>query len=291
LFVFAADHGITEENVSAYPKQVTTQMTYNFLNGGAAINVLARHYGVQVDVVDMGVDHDFAELKNLRQLKVGRSTNNFSAGPAMTGEQAWRSIEAGIRLVDEMADDHVFLLGAGEMGIGNTSSAAAILCALTGLAPREVTGTGTGVNGRTLASKIAAVERGLASNRPRRDDPLDILAKVGGFEIGAMTGVFLAAAAHRIPVMLDGYIAGAAALLAARLNDNVRHFFIASHLSAENGHRTMLDQLGLTPVFDLAMRLGEGTGACIAMGLAEAAVKIMREMATFDSAGIEKDRL
>jgi nicotinate-nucleotide--dimethylbenzimidazole phosphoribosyltransferase len=177
------------------------------------------------------------------------------------------------------------------MGIGNTSSAAAILCALTGLAPREVTGTGTGVNGRTLARKIAAVERGLASNRPRRDDPLDILAKVGGFEIGAMTGVFLAAAAHRIPVMLDGYIAGAAALLAARLNDNVRHFFIASHLSAENGHRTMLDQLGLTPVFDLAMRLGEGTGACIAMGLAEAAVKIMREMATFDSAGIEKDRL
>jgi nicotinate-nucleotide--dimethylbenzimidazole phosphoribosyltransferase len=288
LFVFAADHGITEENVSAYPKRVTAQMIYNFLNGGAAINVLARHYGVQIDFVDIGVDYDFPELKNLRQLKVGRGTNNFSAGPAMTREQALRSIEAGIRLVDEVAGDDVFLLGAGEMGIGNTSSAAAILCALTGLAPREVTGTGTGVQGRTFASKIAAVERGLALNRPRRDDPLDVLAKVGGFEIGAMAGVFLGAAAHRIPVMLDGYISGAAALLAARLNDNARDCFVASHLSAENGHRAMLDQLGLSAVFDLAMRLGEGTGACIAMGLAEAAVKIMRDMATFDCAGIDK---
>jgi nicotinate-nucleotide--dimethylbenzimidazole phosphoribosyltransferase len=288
LFVFAADHGITEERVSAYPKEVTAQMTYNFLRGGAAINVLARHCGVDTEVVDIGVDHEFPSPRGLRDCKVRRATNNFTRGPAMTREEAVQSIETGIRLVDEVASDNLFLLGAGEMGIGNTTSAAAILCAMTGLPPRDVTGTGTGVNGETWAKKVAAIERGLTLNQPSPDDPLDVLAKVGGLEIGAMAGVMLGAAAHRIPMLLDGYISTAAALLAARMNPDVRQSLIASHLSAENGHRAMLDQLGLIPLMDLDMRLGEGTGACIAMGLAEAAVKIMREMATFDSAGIKK---
>jgi nicotinate-nucleotide--dimethylbenzimidazole phosphoribosyltransferase len=288
LFVFAADHGVTERGVSAYPSEVTAQMTYNFVDGGAAINVLARHYGVDIDIVDVGVDYDFPKLKKLRDLKIRRGTNNFARGPAMTRAEALRSLEAGISLVDEVAADNLFLLGAGEMGIGNTTSAAAVLCALTGLPPCEVTGRGTGVDDQTWTKKIAAIERGLKLNRPDLNDPLDVLAKVGGLEIGAMAGVMLGAAAHRIPLLLDGYISTAAALLAARMNPNVTQTLVASHLSAENGHRAMLDELGLKPLFNLKMRLGEGTGACIAMGLAEAAVKIMREMATFDSAGIEK---
>ena len=288
LFVFAADHGITEEGISAYPKEVTAQMTYNFVNGGAAINVLARYYGVDVEVIDVGVDYEFPKLKTLRDLKIRRGTNNFARGPAMTRAEARRSIEAGMSLVGEVALENLFVLGAGEMGIGNTSSAAAVLCALSGVPPREVTGRGTGVDEQTWRKKVATIERGLKLNRPDLDDPLDVLAKVGGLEIGAMAGVMLGAAAHRIPMMLDGYISTAAALLAARMNPHVTQTLIASHLSAENGHRAMLDRIGLKPLFDLGMRLGEGTGACIAMALAEAAVKIMREMATFDSAGIEK---
>ena len=286
LFVFAADHGITDEGLSAYPKEVTAQMTYNFLGGGAAINVLARYHGVDVEVVDMGVDYEFQKPRGLRDSKIRRSTNNFARGPAMTRAEAVQSIEAGIQLVEKIASDNLFLLGAGEMGIGNTSSAAAIFCALTGLAVRDVTGKGTGVDGETWARKVAAIERGLKLNRPDPGDPLDILTKVGGFEIGAMTGVMLGAAACRVPLILDGYISAAAALLAVRMSPHVREMLIASHLSAENGHRAMLDELRLIPFFDLGMRLGEGTAACIAMGLAEAAVKIMREMATFDSAGV-----
>jgi nicotinate-nucleotide--dimethylbenzimidazole phosphoribosyltransferase len=286
LFVFAADHGITDEGVSAYPKEVTAQMTYNFLGGGAAINVLARYHGVDVEVVDMGVDYQFQKPRGLRDLKIRRSTNNFARGPAMARAEAVQSIEAGIQLVEKTASDNLFLLGAGEMGIGNTSSAAAIFCALTGLAVRDVTGRGTGVDGETWARKVAAIERGLKLNRPDPGDPLDILTKVGGFEIGAMTGVMLGAAACRVPLILDGYISGAAALLAVRMSPSVREMLIASHLSGENGHRAMLDELRLIPFFDLGMRLGEGTAACITMGLAEAAVKIMREMATFDSAGV-----
>src|SRR5207249_8618042 len=286
LFVFAADHGITDEGVSAYPKEVTAQMTYTFLGGGAAINVLARYHGVDVEVVDMGVDYEFQKPRGLRDSKIRRSTNNFARGPAMTRAEAVQSIEAGIQLVEKIASDNLFLLGAGEMGIGNTSSAAAIFCALTGLAVRDVTGKGTGVDGETWARKVAAIERGLKLNRPDPGDPLDILTKVGGFEIGAMTGVMLGAAACRVPLILDGYISAAAALLAVRMSPHVREMLIASHLSAENGHRAMLDELRLIPFFDLGMRLGDGTAACIAMGLAEAAVKIMREMATFDSAGV-----
>jgi nicotinate-nucleotide--dimethylbenzimidazole phosphoribosyltransferase len=288
LFVFAGDHGITEEGVSAYPKAVTAQMTYNFLRGGAAINILARHYGVDVEVIDVGVDHEFSDPPGLRNCKVRRGTGNFSRGPAMSRAEARQTIEIGIRLVEEVASRDLFLLGAGEMGIGNTSSAAAILCALTGAPPHEAVGRGTGIDDAAWKRKIAAIECGLEVNRPDPKDPLDVLAKVGGFEIGAMAGVILGAARFHIPMILDGFISGAAALLAQRLCPHVRDFLFASHLSTEAGHGPLLKVLKLTPVLDLQMRLGEGTGACMSMGLIEAAAKILGEMATFESAGVEK---
>jgi nicotinate-nucleotide--dimethylbenzimidazole phosphoribosyltransferase len=287
LFVFAADHGITQEGVSAYPKDVTAQMTYNFLNGGAAINVLARHCGVDTEVVDVGVDCEFGELRGLRHCKVRRSTANFARGPAMTRAEAERSVMLGVGLAQQAAGENVFLLGAGDMGIGNTSSAAAILCALTGAAPVDAVGRGTGIDDSALAKKIAAIETALALNRPDAKDPLDVLARVGGLEIGAITGVILGAAAFRVPMVLDGFIAGAAALLAQRFSAHVREFLFASHLSAERGHGMMLEKLELAPVLELQMRLGEGTGACLLMSLMEASVKIMGEMATFESAGVK----
>jgi nicotinate-nucleotide--dimethylbenzimidazole phosphoribosyltransferase len=288
LFVFAADHGITAEGVSAYPKEVTAQMTYNFLRGGAAINVLARHYGVEVEVIDVGVDYEFANPPGLRNCNVRRGTDNFSRGAAMTQSEAVQSIEAGIHLVEELALENLFLLGAGEMGIGNTSSAAAMLCALTGAAPRDVVGRGTGIDDPTWRRKVSAIERGLEVNRPDPKDPLDVLTKVGGLEIGAMTGVILGAAAFQIPMVLDGFISGAAALLAQRLCSHICDFLFASHLSTEAGHGALLKALKLAPILDLQMRLGEGTGACMLMGLIEAAAKILGEMATFESAGVGK---
>jgi nicotinate-nucleotide--dimethylbenzimidazole phosphoribosyltransferase len=286
LFVFAADHGITEERVSAYPTEVTAQMTYNFLNGGAAINVLARHHGVDVEVVDVGVDHEFDAVRGLRRSKVRRGTANFVRGPAMARDEAACCLNLGIELAQEAAGKNVFLLAAGDMGIGNTTSAAAIVCALTGTAPASVTGRGTGIDDATLGKKIAAIERGLNFNRPDPRDPLDVLAKVGGLEIGAITGMILGASALRLPMLLDGFISGAAALLAGRFSPHAGDVLFASHLSAETGHRLILDELGLEPVLDLQMRLGEGSGACLLMGLVEAAVKIMGEMATFESAGV-----
>jgi len=287
IFVFAADHGVTAEGVSAYPQAVTAQMTYNFLSGGAAINALARAFGVDLEVVDAGVAHDFLPDKNLRALKIRPGTDNFARGPAMSRADAETSVDAGIRCVeDAAADEKPFLFGVGEMGIGNTTSAAAILCALTGAAPHEAAGSGAGVDAAGWARKVAAIERGLAINRPDPKDAIDVLAKVGGFEIGAMAGAIVGAAALRIPLVLDGFIAGAAALLARGLCPGVIDFLFAAHLSAEKGHRALLHELGLVPLLDLGMRLGEGTGACLAMGIIEAAVKLMREMATFESAGI-----
>jgi nicotinate-nucleotide--dimethylbenzimidazole phosphoribosyltransferase len=288
LFVFAADHGITQEGVSAYPREVTAQMTTNFLSGGAAINILARHHGVETEVVDVGVDHDFVGLSGLRSCKIRRGTANFSNGPAMTRDEAERAVDLGIYLAREVAQKNVFLLSAGDMGIGNTSSAAAILCAMTGAAAADVVGRGTGIDDETLDRKIAAVDRGLAINRPDANDIFDVLTKVGGLEIAAITGLILGATSLRIPMVLDGFVAGAAALLAQGFSQHVRDILIASHLSAERSHRKMLDELNLTPVLDLSLRLGEGTGACILMGLIEVAVKIMSEMATFKSAGVEE---
>jgi nicotinate-nucleotide--dimethylbenzimidazole phosphoribosyltransferase len=287
LYVFAADHGITEEGVSAYPKEVTAQMTRNFLNGGAAINVLARHCGVDVTVVDVGVDCDFGPLPGLRDAKVRHGTANFAHGPAMSRAEALRAVEVGIESARQ-AGRSLFLLGAGDMGIGNTSSAAAICCALTGSAPAAIAGFGTGIDDATLTRKIAAVEKGLRLNRPDAQDPIDVLAKVGGLEIGAITGLILGGAACRLPVVLDGFISASAALLALQLSPAVRDFLFASHLSAERGHRVILENLQLSPVLDLKMRLGEGTGACLLMSLIESGVKIMGEMATFESAGVRE---
>jgi nicotinate-nucleotide--dimethylbenzimidazole phosphoribosyltransferase len=263
-------------------------MTYNFLRGGAAINVLARHHAIETEIVDVGVDHAFTGSLGLRHHKIRRGTANFAHGPAMTHGEAARSVELGIQLAGEAARENVFVLSAGDMGIGNTSSAAAILCAITGAAAADVVGRGTGIDDATLARKIAAIERGLETNTPDVHDALDVLAKIGGLEIGAMTGMILGAAWLRIPMVLDGFIAGAAALLAQRFSPHVRDILFASHLSAEKGHRQMLEQLELTPILDLSLRLGEGTGACILMGLIEAAVKIMGEMATFKAAGVEE---
>lgn len=287
IFVFAADHGVTAEGVSAYPQAVTAQMTQNFLSGGAAINALARAFGVDIEIVDAGVAHDLPPDDKLRVLKIRRGTDNFTRSPAMARAEAEASVEAGIGSVAAAAaNGKPFLIGAGEMGIGNTTSAAAILCALTGAAPRDAAGSGAGVDAEGFARKVAAIERGLAVNHPDKNDALDVLAKVGGLEIGAMAGVMLGAAAHRVPLVLDGFIAGAAALLARALCPAVSDYLFAAHLSAEKGHRVMLGALGLEPLLDFGMRLGEGTGACLAMGVIEAAVKVMREMATFESAGI-----
>jgi nicotinate-nucleotide--dimethylbenzimidazole phosphoribosyltransferase len=288
IFIFAADHGITDEGVSAYPKDVTAQMTYNFLHGGAAINVMARHHGVDTEVVDVGIDFNFPDLAGLHHYKVRRGTANFARGPALTRVEALQSIELGIRLTRKAAAKGLFLIGAGDMGIGNTSSAAAILCALTGVAAAAATGRGTGINDATLARKISAIEKGLELNRPNPNDPLDVLAKVGGLEIGAITGMILAAASCRIPLVLDGFISGAAALLAQRFCPLVVDVLFASHLSAEPAHRLILEELRLGPVLDLRMRLGEGTGACLLMGLIETAVRVMGEMATFASAGVKE---
>lgn len=288
LFVFVADHGIAAEGVSAYPKEVTAQMTYNLLRGGAAINVLARHFGVEVEVVDVGVDHEFPFTPGLRGFKVRRGTSDFSKGPAMTRAEALESIRVGVELASEAAKKAVFLLGAGEVGIGNTSSAAAILSALTGLPVREVAGRGTGIDSATWEKKVDLIERGLSVNVPDPRDPMDVFTKVGGLEIGAMTGLMLGAAALRLPVVLDGYISTAAALLAHRLNPLVSEVLFAAHLSAEPGHKLMLREISAAPFLDLQMRLGEGTGACIGMSLIEAAVKIVREMATFDSARVSE---
>lgn len=288
IFVFAADHGIALEGVSAYPREVTVQMTYNFLNGGAAINVLARHFGVDVEIVDIGVDCDFPPLERLLSLKIRKGTANFARGPAMTRDEAIKSLETGIRLAQEAASQTIFLLGAGDMGIGNTSSAAATFCALTRLPARAVTGRGTGIDTTTWEKKVSLIEKALALNRPDPKDPVDVLAKVGGLEIGAIAGLIVGGAAERVPLVLDGYIATAAGLLAQRLHPAVSNFLFASHLSAEIGHQIMLQELGLKPILDLEMRLGEGTGAAVAMGLIEAAVKIMREMATFESATVAR---
>jgi nicotinate-nucleotide--dimethylbenzimidazole phosphoribosyltransferase len=287
LFIFAADHGITSEHVSAYPKDVTAQMTYNFLSGRAAINVLARHHDVETEVVDIGVDHEFVAARGLRDCKVRRGTANFARGPAMTRAEALRSVEWGIQLAHEAAATNLFLLGAGEMGIGNTTSASAIVCAMTDAAPPDIVGRGSGIDDETLARKITVVENGLRINSPDPNDPLDVLARIGGLEIGAITGVIIGATALRLPMVLDGFISGAAALLACRFSPHIRDILFASHLSAEKGHRLVLDELHLDPLLDLGMRLGEGTGACLAMGLIEASVKLSREMATFFSAGVK----
>ena len=286
IFTFAGDHGIVEEGVSAFPREVTPQMVLNFLRGGAGVNVLARHVGAEVRVVDVGVDYDFEPAPGLIIRKVAKGTRNFAKGSAMTQEEAVAAIEVGISLADQAKQEGIAMVGTGEMGIGNTSPSSAIIAALAGCAVREVTHRGTGINDQALEHKITVIQAGLALNRPDPQDPLDVLTKVGGLEIAGIAGLVLGAAANRIPVVVDGFISTAGALIASEMHPHVRDYIFAAHSSVEIGHQMMLDRIGVEPILDLRLRLGEGTGAALAMGLIEAAVKVLKEMATFAEAGV-----
>jgi len=285
IFTLAGDHGVVDEGVSAYPQVVTAQMVENFLRGGAAVNVLARQVRARVVVADLGVVAPLPPHPALKAMKIARGTRNMTEGPAMTTGEVSAAIAAGVDLV-ETERAGLDLVGTGEMGIGNTTAASAMVAALTGAAVEDVTGPGTGVDEEGRRRKVRAITRALEVNQPDGDDALDVLAKVGGLEIAGLVGVMLAAAAHRIPVVVDGFIAGAAALAAVRIRPAARHALLASHRSAEPGHRRVLETLGLTPYLDLGMRLGEGTGSALCIGLARAAVAIMTEMATFKAAGV-----
>ncbi len=286
IYTFAGDHGVAAEGVSAFPPEVTPQMVYNFLAGGAGINALARHAGAEVVVVDMGVDYDFGVLPGLVDRKVGRGTANLAQGPAMSRDQALRCLAAGIELGEACPAAGIGLAGTGEMGIANSTPAAAIAAVCTGLPAAQVTHRGTGIDDAALARKVAVIERALALNRPDPADPLDVLAKVGGYEIGGIAGLVLGCAAAGIPVVIDGFISTAGALLASEMHPAVRDYLFAAHRSVEIGHGAMLERMGLEPLLDLGMRLGEGTGAALGMTLVEAALRTLREVKTFDEAGV-----
>lgn len=287
VVVMAADHGVTEEAVSAYPSEVTLQMVANFAAGGAGINVLARKAGAQVVVVDMGVKTP-PGIPGVLDRRLGPGTKNMTREPAMTRAQAEAAVATGRELAAQLAAGGATLLLTGEMGIGNTTAASAVTAALTGRAPREVTGRGTGLDDAAFAHKVAVVERALALHRPDPADPVGVMASVGGFEIAGLAGLILGAAERRVPVIVDGFITGAAALTACAIAPGARAYLIASHRSVEPGHGAILDALGLEPLLDLRLRLGEGTGAALALHLVDAAVAIRDEMATFDEAGVSE---
>jgi len=288
VVIMVGDHGVADEGVSLYPQEVTAQMVYNFVRGGAGISALARLNSVRVVVVDIGCAADLRELAERGEIvsrRIGVGTRNMATGPAMSRQEAIRSIEAGIEVAEELAPS-TDIFGAGEMGIGNTTSSSAITAVLTGAPPAVVTGRGTGVDGARLSRKIEVVERSLTVNTPDPSDPIDVLAKVGGFEIGGIAGLILGAASARKPVLIDGFISTAGALIAHKLAPAAAHYMIPAHRSAEPGHRAALKLLGKTPLLDLGLRLGEGTGAALAMNLVEAAARILTEVATFEDAGV-----
>jgi len=285
VIVMAADHGVVAEGVSAYPSAVTPQMVLNFLHGGAAINALARQAGAEVVIVDVGVAADL-DHPGLLVRKVARGTANMAIGPAMTREQALSAITAGMDVLKSLVKQGIDLVATGDMGIGNTTAASAITASLTETPVALVTGRGTGIDETQLAHKIHVIERALARNVPDPSDPLDVLTKVGGLEIAGLVGVIIAGAASRVPVVIDGFIAGAAALVAVGICPAVRDYLFAGHVSVERGHQVILEQLGLSPLLDLQLRLGEGTGAVLATHIIEAALRMHREMATFTEAGV-----
>jgi nicotinate-nucleotide--dimethylbenzimidazole phosphoribosyltransferase len=287
LMVFVADHGIADAAVSAYPKAVTVEMLRNIGSGGAAISVLARNFGYQLLVTDVGVETDtsLSPLPGVRYRRVGAGTHNFLDGPAMSLEETRRALEIGIETTREAAAGGATLLGIGEMGIANSTSAAAILAALTGFEPRRLVGRGTGVDDEGLERKIGVVEAALQLHRESFKDGLQTLAALGGFEIAAMTGSCLAAA-HNLPIVIDGFIATAAAAIAQRISPGLRDYMFFGHRSAEGGHSIVLEMMGARPILDLDMRLGEGTGAALAMKTIESALVLFHQMATFTSAGV-----
>ena len=288
IFTMAGDHGVTEEGISAYPKEVTPQMVYNFIRGGAGINVLARHVGAKVIVVDMGVACDLEKHAELVIKKVNYGTKNMTKGPAMTREEAVKSIENGIAVFEEEFKKGIDIVGTGDMGIGNTTPSSAIASVITGRPAKDVTGRGTGIDDKALNNKIAIIEKAIKINKPNSNDGIDVLSKVGGFEIGGLAGVILGATSKRIPVIIDGFISSAAALIAYKIEPKTRDYMIAAHCSVERGHSIVLDYMGLNPLLDFDLRLGEGTGAALGMTIVEAGIKILTEMATFQSAGVSE---
>ena len=291
IFTLAADHGVSEEGVSAYPKAVTRQMVLNFLSGGAAINVLCRQFGIEVVVVDIGVDGDTDELDGLVRMKVRRGTNNMAIGPAMTRGEACRALQAGIALSERARSAGKKLVGTGEMGIGNTTAASAVAAVLCRKPVKDVTGKGTGLDNAAVHRKINIIERALRVNRPNVADPIDVLSKVGGLEMAGLAGLALGLAARRIPVVIDGFISTAASAIAVAIEPRVKDFLFASHRSTEPGHDVLLKFIGLQPFLELDMRLGEGTGAALAMPLLEASSKLLKEMATFSSAAVSESNV
>ncbi|HWR58175.1 MAG TPA: nicotinate-nucleotide--dimethylbenzimidazole phosphoribosyltransferase, partial [Thermodesulfovibrionales bacterium] len=266
------------------------QMVLNFLRGGAGINVLARHAGAEVVVIDIGVDYDFGNIEGLLHMKVVNGTKNFSKGPAMTKKEATRSIRVGLELAEAYAKKGYKIFGTGDMGIGNTTPSSAIASVLTRRGVSEVTGKGTGISDESLKRKIEVIEKGIILNKPNPEDPIDVLAKVGGAEIGGIAGLVLGAAAKRIPVVIDGFISTAGALIAYCLEPKTKDYVFAAHNSVETGHKAMLEKIGLKPILDLDLRLGEGTGAALAMLMIGAGLKIYKEMATFGDAGVSSGK-
>jgi nicotinate-nucleotide--dimethylbenzimidazole phosphoribosyltransferase len=286
IVVMAGDHGVTEEGVSAYPPEVTWQMLLNFAHGGAAINVLARQAAARLVVVDMGTHGPDQPISGVLSRRVAPGTRNFTRGPAMTIPQTVLAIEHGITIAQELARTGIDLIGIGEMGIGNTTAATALAAAFTGRAVAEITGRGTGIDDAAFVRKIAAVEKALKVNAPSGQPALQVVAALGGFEIAGLAGVVLGAAACRVPVLIDGFIASTAALCAARLAPRAAGYLIASHRSVEIGHKVVLEALDCEPLFEFSMRLGEGTGAALAMHMVDAALHVLHEMATFESAQV-----
>ena len=288
VYTFAGDHGVVAEGVSAFPQEVTPQMVFNFVDGGASINALARHAGAEIQVVDMGVVSEFEDLPGLIRRKIAKGTANFTKGPAMTRQQALQALQIGIELATQAKQDQIDLVGTGDMGIGNTTPSAAIAASFCGLPPDQVTHRGTGIDDEALLRKVAAVGKGLQINQPDPADPLDVLTKVGGFEIGGIAGLVLGCAAEGIPVLVDGFISTAGALIASELHPHVRDYIFAAHQSVEIGHQHMLARIGQQPMLDLNLRLGEGTGGALAMTLIEASLQVLREVLTFAEAGVSE---
>jgi len=288
IITMAGDHGVVAEKVGNWPQEVTAQMVYNFLGGGAGINVITRQVGTRIIVVDMGVASELAPNPHLLSRKVAPGTRNIAIGAAMTEEQAVTAIETGIEIVKDEVAKGLDIVGTGDMGIGNTTPSAAICAVITGKPVAEVTGRGTGITDEQLTHKVEVITRALAVNHPDPKQPLTVLAKIGGFEIGGLAGVMLGAAAHRIPVVIDGFISGAAALIATALAPELKDYLIAAHLSAESGHRLLLEHLGLKPLLTLDMRLGEGTGAALGIFLVEASARLLAEMSTFAEAEVSE---
>ena len=287
LLIFAGDHGIVKSGVSAFPQEVTSQMVFNFLAGGAAINVLARHNNIDIKIIDAGVNYDFKNNPAIINKKISLGTKNFLFEPAMTKEEAEASIQNGIDVfIDINKKNNIDILLVGEMGIGNTTPSSAIISCITGVSPEKTTGKGTGLDKEKFKNKITIIKKALKFHKPEKSNAIDILSKVGGFEIGGIAGAILAASYFKKPVIIDGVISTTGALLSYLLNPIVKDYLFASHRSVEIGQKAALDFLGLNPLLDLSMRLGEGTGSALAVNIIEASCKIMCEMASFKEAGV-----